>query len=94
MLWINAVYTIGIKDMPEAEFEPLLQRLCEHTIREEFVYRHRWQPDMLTIWDNRCVQHCAQGGYDGHRRLMHRTTVAGDRPFGASEAPKPSGVNP
>jgi taurine dioxygenase len=24
--------------------------------------------------------HFAEGGYDGHLRVMHRTTLAGDRP--------------
>ena len=79
-LWVNAVYTIGIKELPEAEAGALVKRLCEHSIEERFVYRHRWQKNMLTMWDNRCVQHCAQGGYDGELRVMHRTTVAGDRP--------------
>jgi len=80
-LWVNSVYTIGIKDMAAAESEALIKRLCAHAVQEQFVYRHRWQTNMLTIWDNRSVQHCAQGGYDGHRRVMHRTTVAGDAPF-------------
>jgi taurine dioxygenase len=80
-LWVNAVYTIGIKGMADDEARAVLKRLCEHATREPFVYRHRWAADMLTMWDNRCVQHCAQGGYDGYRRVMHRTTVAGDRPF-------------
>jgi taurine dioxygenase len=35
---------------------------------------------MLLMWDNRCTMHFAEGGYDGHLRVMHRTTVAGDRP--------------
>lgn len=80
-LWVNSVYTIGIKGMVEDEAQPLLQGLFEHATSERFVYRHRWQENMLTIWDNRSVQHCAQGGYDGYRRVLHRTTVAGDRPF-------------
>jgi taurine dioxygenase len=81
VLWVNAVYTIGIKGMKEEQSAPLLKRLCRHATEDRFVYRHRWAANMLTVWDNRCVQHCAQGGYDGHLRVMHRTTVAGDRPY-------------
>ena len=80
-LWVNAVYTVGIKDMPEADAGPLVKRLCAHATRERFVYHHKWAAHMLTMWDNRSVQHCARGGYDGHLRVMHRTTVAGDRPY-------------
>lgn len=79
-LWVNAVYTVGIQGLTEAEAATLLKRLCRHATEPRFVYKHRWAADMLTMWDNRSVQHCAQGGYDGHRRVMHRTTVAGDRP--------------
>ena len=32
---------------------------------------------MLVIWDNRCVLHKANGGYDGYDRELHRTTIAG-----------------
>lgn len=79
-LWVNAVYTIAIKGMAETESAALVKRLCTHATSDRFVYRHKWAPAMLTMWDNRSVQHCAQGGYDGHLRVMHRTTVAGDRP--------------
>lgn len=80
-LWVNAVYTIGIKDMADSEAGALIKRLCRHATEDRFVYKHRWAKNMLTMWDNRSVQHCAQGGYDGYLRVMHRTTVAGDRPF-------------
>lgn len=79
-LWVNAVYTIGIKGMREDDARHLLKRLCDFATSPRFVYRHVWRENMLTMWDNRSVQHCATGGYDGHRRVMHRTTVAGDRP--------------
>ena len=79
-LWVNPVYTIAIHGAPEAASKRLLNELFQHALKEDFIYTHKWQPNMLTMWDNRCVQHCAQGGYDGYRRVMHRTTVAGDEP--------------
>jgi len=50
--------------------------LFEHQTRAEFVYSHRWSADMLLLWDNRCLIHAATGGYEGHRRLLHRITIA------------------
>jgi taurine dioxygenase len=38
----------------------------------------------LAVWDNRCLLHMAINDYDGSRRLLHRTTVAGERPRGPS----------
>ena len=73
-------YIIGIDGMTEAEATPLLLDLYQWQSREEFQYHHKWQPNMLLMWDNRCTVHLAEGGYDGHLRLMHRTTVAGDTP--------------
>jgi taurine dioxygenase len=35
------------------------------------------------MWDNRCAIHLASGGYEGHRRLMYRSTLAGERPLRA-----------
>jgi taurine dioxygenase len=31
---------------------------------------------MLLMWDNRSVLHSASGGYQGYKRLLHRTTIA------------------
>jgi taurine dioxygenase len=80
-LFINRVYTIGIDGLPHDEAMSLLDELCAHSIQDKYVYRHKWQPNMLLMWDNRCLQHLADGGYDGHLRVMHRTTVGGDAPI-------------
>ena len=81
VMWINPVYTIGVKGLSERDSGRLLDRLFAHYLKDEFVYRHQWRKDMLTMWDNRCVMHRALGGYDGERRVMHRVTLAGDQPY-------------
>jgi taurine dioxygenase len=75
-LFVSPGYTIGIDGMADAQAQPLLLELFAHQVRDDFVYRHRWQPGMLLLWDNRCVVHAATGGYDGHARLLHRITLA------------------
>jgi taurine dioxygenase len=82
-LFVNPVYTIGIEGMDGPEGAAILGFLFKHMVKEEFVHRHQWQPNMLTMWDNRCCLHNATGGYDGHTRIMHRTTVAGEAPIPA-----------
>jgi taurine dioxygenase len=75
-LFVSMGYTIGIEGMADEEATPILMELFAHQSKPEFVYRHRWSPNMLVMWDNRCVIHAATGGYQGHRRLLHRITVA------------------
>ena len=55
--------------------------LGEWLARPEFVYRHKWEKDMLVLWDNRCVLHRATGGYEGFDRLLHRLTIADDEAY-------------
>ncbi|MCX7271820.1 MAG: TauD/TfdA family dioxygenase [Burkholderiales bacterium] len=83
-LYVNKVYTIRLEDMTEPESAGLLGFLCEHSVRPEFIIRVTWRPHMLTIWDNRVVQHLAVNDYDGHRREMHRTSVLGEIPLAAA----------
>ena len=79
-VWDHPIYTVGVEGFAEAEAQALLTLLFAHMTEDRFVYRHRWRADMLTMWDNRRAIHNATGGYDGHLRLMHRTTVAGEPP--------------
>jgi alpha-ketoglutarate-dependent taurine dioxygenase len=74
-LFVNLGYTIGIDGMDDAHGSALLAQLFAHQCRPEFIYRHRWSPGLLTLWDNRCVLHTATGGYQGHQRLLWRITI-------------------
>ena len=72
---------IGIprEGFTKKESDTLLFELYIHMAQEKYIYRHKWQSDMLIMWDNRSVMHMAEGGYDGYERLLHRITIAGDR---------------
>ena len=80
-LFINQVYSIAIEGMNEKDSNELLTFLFLHMDQDKYIYKHKWQENMLVMWDNRSVNHCAQGGYQGYQRLLHRTTLSGDRPF-------------
>ncbi|MEQ9334997.1 TauD/TfdA family dioxygenase [Thalassobaculum sp.] len=82
-LFLNPIYTIRLDGMSEAESAPVLARLYAHMTRPEFCCRHRWRPGDLVIWDNRMTLHFAVNDYDGHRRLLWRTTFAGEAPIPA-----------
>ena len=79
-LYINGGHTLRFKDMTEAESAPLLNYLLAHATRPEFTCRFRWGVGSIALWDNRCAQHNPINDYHGYRRVMHRVTLAGDRP--------------
>ncbi|MDE2361977.1 MAG: TauD/TfdA family dioxygenase [Hyphomicrobiales bacterium] len=70
-------YIIALENCENGE--ALLREVVKWQTPEEVVYRHKWAPNMLVVWDNRVVLHRATGGYDGYDRLLHRTTVADRR---------------
>ncbi|MDG2028439.1 MAG: TauD/TfdA family dioxygenase [Acidimicrobiales bacterium] len=74
-LYSTLGYIIGIEGMDDDDAVALLTDVYGWQTRDEFQYRHHWEPNMLVMWDNRVVLHKATGGYDGHERLLHRTTI-------------------
>ncbi len=79
-LYVNYAHTARFRGMTEKESAPLLEFLFQHQVRPELTCRFTWQVGSLALWDNRCVQHNPVNDYHGYRRLMHRITLAGDRP--------------
>jgi taurine dioxygenase len=64
--------------MTEEESRPLLAFLNSHAVRYEFIYRHRWAPNDLLVWDNRCAMHYAVSDYDQQQtRRMMRCSLLG-----------------
>ena len=81
-LYVNIAHTERFTDMTREESLPILRYLYQHQTRPELTCRFRWAPGSIAFWDNRCAQHNAINDYPGRRRLMHRITLAGDRPRG------------
>ncbi|MEN9643691.1 MAG: hypothetical protein RL238_360 [Actinomycetota bacterium] len=80
VLFVNPTYTVRFDGWSAADSAPLLQHLYTHSTRDAFTCRFRWTANTLAIWDNRSTQHNALNDYRGHRRELHRTTVAGGSP--------------
>ena len=81
-LYLNAQYTIGLEGFAAHEAKPILDFVFAHSVRQEFTCRWRWAVGDVAFWDNRSAQHMAMADFSGHRRVMHRTTVAGETPRG------------
>ena len=80
LLYVNYGHTVRFKDMTYTESMPLLNFLYAHQSRPEFTCCFRWRPGSVAFWDNRCTQHNPINDYHGFKRMMHRITIAGDRP--------------
>ncbi len=77
-----------IVGMPTTEARALLRELREAATRPELVYTHRWRVGDLVMWDNRCMLHRGRPWDESrYRRVMHRTTVAGEGPTTPDEGP-------
>ena len=79
-LYVNNAHTLNFDKWTEAESLPLLTYLFERQVKPEFTCRFRWREGCLAFWDNRCAQHLPINDYQGYRRVMHRVTLAGDKP--------------
>ena len=79
-LYTSDAHTAYIKGWTEAESLALLRFLWQHQVKSEFTCRFRWGVGSLAFWDNRCAMHNPINDYHGFRRVMHRITLAGDRP--------------
>lgn len=80
-LFISPHTMAGIEGMPDGKARVLLDELTAFATQDRFVYRHKWRPHDVIMWDNRCTMHAVMP-YDAAnvRRIMHRTTIVGDGP--------------
>lgn len=80
-LLVSDGFTTRINEVSAAESRALLDLLFAHGTRPEFCVRWQWRQGDVALWDNRVTQHYAIDDYRPQRRVMHRATILGDRPF-------------
>jgi taurine dioxygenase len=80
-LFVNEGFTTRILELQPAESDALLALLFAQAGKPEFTLRWHWRVNDVAFWDNRVTQHYAVADYLPERRIMHRATVIGDRPF-------------
>ena len=81
ILYVNEAHVVKFEGWTEEKSEPLLRQLYAHHHRPEYQCRIRWTVGALVMWDNRSTHHYPVNDYHGHRRLLHRVSLKGDRPF-------------
>ncbi|MFG1174874.1 taurine dioxygenase [Erwiniaceae bacterium CAU 1747] len=84
-LFVNEGFTTRLVGLKEKESDALLRFLFAHITKPDFQVRWRWQENDVAIWDNRVTQHYANADYLPARRIMHRATILGDKPFYRAE---------
>ena len=80
-LYVNTGHTVRFDGMSEEESRPILEYLFQHQIKPEYCCRFIWTPGAVAFWDNRCAQHYPVNDYHGYKRLLHRITLKGEKPF-------------
>lgn len=79
-IYVNPGHTVRFAGWTESESAPLLNYLFVQQVKPEYTCRFVWRPGSIAFWDNRCALHNPINDYHGHKRLLHRITLKGDKP--------------
>jgi len=79
ILYVSPAFLAGIDGLAPRESQALLEFLWEHSVRQVFTVRFKWQPGDVAMWDNRSTAHLApsdifQSDFD---RQLYRVTLVG-----------------
>jgi taurine dioxygenase len=72
-----------IEGMALAESQPIHSFLFTHATQHDRLYRHRWLPGDVLVWDNRSTMHYAVRDYGDARRDLYRLMIEGEEPYEA-----------
>ena len=67
-----------ILGMSQEKSQELLSDLTDAACQSPRIFRHQWDAGDIALWDNRCVLHRGHPWPFEERRVMRRTTIAGE----------------
>ena len=71
----------SIEGMDYEESRALIEKLNQQLMQEQPIYRHKWKPKQLLIWDNLSLLHKGTAyDYAKERRIMGSCTILDDEP--------------
>jgi len=79
-LYLNPNRMDRIVGLDDAASDEVFDRLIAHATQDRFVYRHRWHPHDVVLWDNGRSMHRAVADYGDDRREMRRILLRGTVP--------------
>lgn len=80
--FVSPRFTIALEGFEPAASETILGEVFSAMERPRHCYRHTWRDGDVVIWDNRCFNHRACGGYTAlDVRTLLRVTLHGERPY-------------
>lgn len=79
VLFLNGDFTSRIKGLNPAESRAMLSMLFDHISQtHRLTCRVNWQPNTLTLWDNRFTQHHALWDCYPESRYGERVSIVGN----------------
>lgn len=84
----NLAATVGIEGITRESAQGVIRELARHYDRSDWVYRHRYEPGDLVLWDNWAAAHSATPAPPPPaRRLMLRADVHAWTEYGDGSGP-------
>ncbi len=80
-LYLDAATEVEIVGLEPQEGAALIERLRKHLNQPQFYYQHKWSVGDIVYWDNQATLHYREAFDPRERRVLHRISLAGSRPF-------------
>jgi taurine dioxygenase len=80
--FLDRITNRSVAGLSNDEAIDLLEYLIAHIRKPEFHYFHQWKQGDMVLWDNWRAMHSTTGTRPGVKRVINRTTIAGDVQLG------------